>query len=101
MSENENEKEGAGATSIAAFVLGGFALGAVCGVLFAPKKGSELRADVKDWGRKKKLEGAELYDRVKHLLPTTGEIAGVLDAAKDAGRIAIRHHDKDGRAAKG
>jgi gas vesicle protein len=96
MNENENEK----ASSVVPFVLGGIALGAVCGVLFAPKKGSELRADMRDWGRKKRLEGAELYDRVKHLLPTTGEIVDAIDGAKDAGRMAIRHHEKDGRAAK-
>jgi gas vesicle protein len=97
---DENENENVKTTSIVPFVLGGFALGAVCGVLFAPKKGSELRADMKDWGRKRKLEGAELYDRVKHLLPTPTEIADAIDGARDAGRIAIRHHDKDGRSAK-
>lgn len=39
-----------------AYFLGGAALGAVIGLLFAPKKGSELRSDIKDWSRKRKEE---------------------------------------------
>lgn len=39
-----------------AYFLGGAAVGALLGVLYAPKKGSELRSDIKDWSKKRKEE---------------------------------------------
>jgi hypothetical protein len=43
-------------TSPVAPLVGGFALGAMCGLLLASS-------------RRRRLKGAELYQRVKHLLP--------------------------------
>jgi gas vesicle protein len=53
----------------AALLVGGFAAGAVCGLLFAPKKGVELRADIDEWGHRKGAQGRELYAKVKELIP--------------------------------
>jgi hypothetical protein len=51
------------------YLIGGVVLGAVCGLLFAPKKGSELREDISDWGRDKKARGRELFSRAKEYIP--------------------------------
>ena len=56
-------------TSSVAYLIGGLAVGVVCGLLFAPKKGSELIADIKDWGRDKREEGQKFYSRAKEYIP--------------------------------
>ena len=51
------------------YLIGGFAVGAVCGLLLAPKKGSELREDIGNWGRETKERGRELYSRARRYIP--------------------------------
>ncbi len=57
-----------GLNLIAAF-LGGAAVGAVCGVLFAPEKGVDTRQKIADALRKKgiSLKGQELEDLVDEI----------------------------------
>jgi gas vesicle protein len=58
---NEEKKE----TSPWLYLLGGMAVGATLGVLFAPKKGSELRADIGDWTKKRSAEGKVFLTHAK------------------------------------
>ncbi len=68
MGENKmmNNKEKSGSFS---YLIGGLVAGAVCGLLFAPKKGSDLREDILDWGNDKKEQGQELLARAKEYIP--------------------------------
>lgn len=81
-----NQEDTKVAPSIA-YLLGGFALGAVCGLLFAPKKGSELIEDISAWGRDTKERGRELYAQAKEYIPhrVKRPVAG---AARGAGERA-------------
>lgn len=62
----QEEKKGSRAL---AYMIGGFAAGAVCGLLLAPKKGSELIEDIGRWGRSAKKRGQELTSRAKEYIP--------------------------------
>ena len=66
-----------------AYLLGGVAVGAALGILFAPKKGSELRADIKDWTKKRSEEGKAFLARVKKEAPAA------LEHAKERAQEAI------------
>ncbi|OGS39122.1 MAG: hypothetical protein A2506_05320 [Elusimicrobia bacterium RIFOXYD12_FULL_66_9] len=45
--------------------LTGAAIGAVCGILFAPRSGTETREDIADWLKERREKGSELIHRVK------------------------------------
>jgi len=83
-------KEEEKVTSSFAFLIGGFALGAVCGLLFAPKKGSELIEDIGDWGRETKEKSKELYSRAKEYIPHRDRrsVPESIAAAREAGERA-------------
>lgn len=79
---NQEEKK----TSSFVYLLGGFALGAVAGLLLAPKKGSELIEDIGDWGRETKEKGKEMYSRAKEYIPHRGRsVPESIAAAREAG----------------
>ncbi|MFI5361000.1 MAG: YtxH domain-containing protein [Elusimicrobiota bacterium] len=52
-----------------AYLLGGVALGATLGILFAPKKGSELREDIADWTKRRAEEGKAFVARMRKEAP--------------------------------
>ena len=58
-----------------AYLLGGMAIGTVLGILFAPKKGSELRADIKDWTKESSEKGKAFLARIKKEAPEALEHA--------------------------
>ena len=51
----------------------GVAVGAVLGLLFAPKKGSELRSDIDEFGHAAARKGRKLYARAKGVIPASRE----------------------------
>lgn len=69
MREDEGKK-----TSSFVYLIGGFAVGAVCGLLFAPKKGSELRTQLAESARRARESAREAYQ----------------EAAEKVGRAATR-----------
>jgi len=82
---NQEEKK----TSSFAYLVGGFAVGAVVGLLLAPKKGSELIEDIGDWGRETKEKGKEMYSRAKQYIPHRGRsVPESIAAARAAGEKA-------------
>ena len=78
-------------TSSVWYLIGGAAVGAAVGVLFAPKKGSELREDLSDWGKRGGEKGKELADKAKdYLRKTTTSSERVLASARDKGLSALQ-----------
>jgi gas vesicle protein len=97
MEGDKTMREEQKATSSFAYLIGGFALGAVCGLLLAPKKGSELIEDLGEWGRDTKERGQELYSRAKEYIPhrVKRSIAEGVGAAREAGERAFRKDKTD------
>jgi gas vesicle protein len=58
-----------------AYMIGGVAVGAALGILFAPKKGSELREDIKDWTKTRAEQGKAYLARMKKNAPAAIEHA--------------------------
>jgi gas vesicle protein len=58
-----------------AYLLGGVVVGAAVGILFAPKKGSELREDIKDWSKARAEKGQAFLARMKKEAPAAIEHA--------------------------
>ena len=65
--------------------------GFVLGLLFAPKKGGELRADIRETGDR-------LYDTIKDAIPGRVKTAAVIGAAKGAGQQVLHHKFQAHRA---
>jgi gas vesicle protein len=85
-----NQQEERGGTF--GYLIGGFVLGAVAGLLLAPKKGSELMEDINDWGRDTRDKGRDLYARAKEYIPhrVKRSAAEAVNAAREAGEQAYR-----------
>lgn len=75
----------------AAYALGGAVVGATLALLFAPKKGSELREDIGEFGRTANRKGHELYARAKDMIPDRAKAVKLVGVAKGASRDAL--HD--------
>ena len=86
---NQREEE---VTSSFTYLIGGFVLGAVVGLLLAPKKGSELIEDIGDWGRDTSERGRELYAKAKDYIPhrVKRTASEAVNAAREAGEQAYR-----------
>ena len=76
----------------AALLLAGAVLGAVAGLLLAPKKGSETREDLADWLSQRRAKGADLLERIREELPVkTEQLTAALKAGKQAYYQASNH----------
>jgi gas vesicle protein len=71
------------------YAVGGAAAGVVLGVLFAPKKGSELRLDIGEWRRKGRERRDALMRRLSALVPLRVKAAAAMGALKAGGAEAI------------
>lgn len=77
-------------TSSAAYLLFGAAIGATLGLLFAPKKGSELRDELSEMGKDVGETGRRLFSQVSGAIPNQVKVAGAVGAVKGAGSEALR-----------
>lgn len=71
------------------YALGGAAIGVVVGVLYAPKKGSELRLDFVAWRRKTREKKEALMRKLDAMIPFRVKAAAALGALKSGGAEAI------------
>ena len=84
-------------------ILIGGALGALAGILFAPKSGKELRSDIKNKGNKIIRDGQEIYadasTKAKEIFVEVRDKAKELKKeAEDAGvKISDEAHEKMGQ----
>ena len=69
----------------AALLLAGAVVGAIAGLLLAPKKGSETREELADWLSQRRAKGAGLLGRIREELPAKREqLTAALKAGKQA-----------------
>ena len=72
------------------YLIGGVAIGAVLGVLFAPRKGSESREDIGDWLRDGREKNKTVLAKLSAMVPLKVKAAAALGAMKAGGAEAIR-----------
>ena len=72
------------------YLISGVAIGTVLGMLFAPKKGSELREDISDWGRQGREKTDAMITRINTMVPLRVKAAAGIGALKAGGAEAIR-----------
>lgn len=81
------------------WLLGGVAVGAAVGILYAPKAGTETRKDLADWLRKKREQTRDLAARLKDRIPAKKEqVAAAFKAGKEAYQ-EVGNHRKEPVAA--
>lgn len=67
------------------WLIGGAAVGAAFGVLYAPKAGKETRADLSDWLRKKREQTRDMASRLREQIPAKKEqVVAAFKAGKEA-----------------
>jgi gas vesicle protein len=72
-------------------LVGGF-LGGLAGLLFAPKSGKELRADIKETKEKASREAKEMLGKTSHQFSEVGQKAKhILSFTKQKGEAAPRY----------
>lgn len=71
------------------YALGGAVIGIVVGVLYAPKKGSELRLDIAAWRRKGRERKEALMRKLSAMVPLRVKAAAALGALKAGGIEAV------------
>ncbi len=76
------------------YLIGGAAIGTLLGVLFAPKKGSELREDIGEWGRKGREKSQTLMTKLSAMVPFRVKAAAAFGAVKAGGAEAIRETEE-------
>jgi gas vesicle protein len=72
------------------WLLTGAAIGAVLGVLYAPRAGVETRGSFGDLARDAGQRGRSLMGRISDRIPTRVKVAAGLGAVKDGGKEALR-----------
>ena len=72
------------------YLMGGAAFGAVLGVLYAPKKGSELRLDIAEMVLKGREQRRAMMSRLGAMIPARVKAAAFLGAVKAGGAEALR-----------
>lgn len=82
----ENEKS---RVSSLWYALGGAIAGLIVGVLYAPKKGSELRLDIGEWRRKGREKKDALVRRLDSMIPLRVKAAAALGAIRAGGIEAV------------
>jgi gas vesicle protein len=83
----------------AGFLIGGGILGALAGILFAPKSGKELRSDIQEKGTAVLRDGKEIYSdtkkRAKKVLKEARHQAKELKKEADRHVYDARHKVKE------
>ena len=72
------------------YLIGGVAIGTVLGTLFAPKKGSKLREDIREWSRRGREKRNSLMSALSAMVPRRIKAAAALGALKAGGAEAIQ-----------
>ena len=72
------------------YVVSGIAVGIALGILFAPKKGSELRDDIDQWSRNARKKSRTLMSSLSSMVPLKVKAAAALGAVKAGGAEALR-----------
>ena len=66
------------------WLIGGAAVGAAFGVLYAPKAGKETRADLSDWLRKKRQQTRDMASHLREQIPAKTSVVAAFKAGKEA-----------------
>ena len=76
------------------YAIGGAALGTVLGLLFAPRKGDELRENIGELGRDGRKKSRTLLAKLGAMVPFKVKAAAAFGAVKAGGAEAIREAKK-------